>query len=451
MKKLSLNVLIGCLSFSMIQSCKKEEFVASGSGLGDWTTATHSNSVSPNYDVVFNTNAVNRIDIVISEENWDVMENNLTDLMNQTTTPGSFSDESPVYVPCDFYFNNAQWYNVGVRYKGNSSLYSAFRDGIGKLPLRFEFDQFEDDYPEIHNQRFYGFKEITMSSNFKDESFMRESSATDLFRDFGVPAARTAFYEVYVDYGDGSVYFGLYTMVEVIFDSFLNDWFGSESGNCYKPDGDGAKFSSSDFNLDDFDKKTNKESTDRSDIQAMYTALQATTRTSDINQYKSDLEALFDVDGFMKYLAVNNTIRNWDTYGNMTHNYYLYHDPADDLIKWIVWDNNEAFTNGVGNRNALSFEMNEVSTEWPLISYLINIPEYKTIYDNYLDSFIHSTFTNANTDNLFSTQSALISNSAAAETSGYTFLSNANSHNTAVSEIKTFCTNRVTAAELYLP
>lgn len=451
MKNISIKFLVVILAFGLMLSCKKEEFVASGSGLADWTTATHSNSVSPNYDIVFNNSKVNRIDIVISEDNWKVMEDNLSDLVAQSTTPGSFPDESPVYVPCEFHFNDKQWYNVGVRYKGNSSLYSPIQSGIGKLPLRFKLDEFEDDYPEINNQRFYGFKELSMSSSYKDESFMRESTATDLFRDFGVPAARTAFYEIYVDFGEGSVYFGLYTMVEIIFDSFLNDWFGSESGNCYKPDGDGAKFGSSDFNIDDFEKKTNKESTDRSDIKAMYTALQASTRTSDVDLWKSDLEALFDVDGFMKYLAVNNTIRNWDTYGNMTHNYYLYHDPADDLLKWIVWDNNEAFTDGVGNRNALSFEMSEINDEWPLISYLIDIPEYKTIYDNYIDSFINSSFANTNTDNLFSTQDALISNSATSEISGYSFLNSSADYSSAVSEIKTYCTDRVTAAEQYLP
>ena len=99
---------------------------------------------------------------------------------------------------------------------------------------------------------------------------MREKTASDIFRYYGVPATRTAFYEIYIDKGTGSYqYFGLYTMNEVVFDSFLNNYFGSESGNCYKPDGDGAKFSVTGFSLADFEKKTN-EATGRDDIQAMY-------------------------------------------------------------------------------------------------------------------------------------------------------------------------------------
>jgi len=167
-----------------------------------------------------------------------------------------------------------------------------------------------------------------------------------VFRSFGVPAVRTAYYEIYIDKGSGAEYYGVYTMCEVVFDTFLSSWFGTKSGNCYKPDGDGAKFQAGTFTLADFEKKTNELAADFTDIQALYDALHADTRTSDAAAWRAGLEAVFDVDGFLKYLAVNNTIQNWDTYGKMTHNYYLYNDPADGLIKWIVWDNNEAFQLG---------------------------------------------------------------------------------------------------------
>jgi hypothetical protein len=64
----------------------------------------------------------------------------------------------------------------------------------------------------------------------------------------------------------------------------------------------------------------------------MYDYLHASTRTSNPTQWEKDLEPEFDVDGFLKYLAVNTTIQNWDTYGRMTHNYYLYNDPAMGIL-----------------------------------------------------------------------------------------------------------------------
>ena len=39
--------------------------------------------------------------------------------------------------------------------------------------------------------------------------------------------------------------------------------------------------------------------------------------------WRANLETVFDTDVFLKYLAVNTVVQNWDTYGRMTHNYYL--------------------------------------------------------------------------------------------------------------------------------
>ncbi len=68
----------------------------------------------------------------------------------------------------------------------------------------------QEEYTEIDDQRFYGFKQLSLSSNYSDNSFLREKVAADIFRESGVPAAQTAFYQVYVDYGEGPIYFGLY-------------------------------------------------------------------------------------------------------------------------------------------------------------------------------------------------------------------------------------------------
>ncbi len=433
--------------------------VIAGEGLADWTTETHSNEAVADYSTVFDQSKVNRLDIVLSAEEYATMQSDLAGLAASSGGPGgggpggggggNFADENPVYVAADLFFNGIQWYEVGLRYKGNSSLYSSYQAGIGKLPLRLKFDKFEDEYPEIKNQRFYGFKDISLSNNYKDASFMREKTATDIFREFGVKAPRSAYYEVYVDAGEGPTYFGLYTMVEVVFDTMLAEQFGSDSGNCYKPDGEGARFGATGFNLDDFEKKTNEDEADWSDIQELYDVLHAATRTTDGEQWKTDLEAVFDVDGFMKYLAVNNTIQNWDTYGRMTHNYYLYHDPADGLIKWIPWDNNEAFTES-GPQGPLSLGMDEVTDDWPLISYLIAVDDYRAIYDNYVAQFIEGTFEPSKMDAQYSGLNGLISSSATTETAGYTFLNGSGNYASAIAEIKAHCVSRNAAAIAYL-
>ena len=217
--------------------------------LSDWTTETHSNDVDPDYDIVFPQDKVNRIDLVISSTNWNIM---IDDMTNKYGSFGSGaggladdSDENPIYVPCSLFFNDIEWYQVGLRFKGNSSLKTTWGQGIWKLPLRLNVDRFEDEIPEINNQRFYGFKELSLSNCYDDESLIREKVVPEIFRDFGVPAPQTAFYRIYIDYGDGPIYFGLYTMVEIVDDTMVEDQFTEDDGNIYKPEGTGA----SSFNL----------------------------------------------------------------------------------------------------------------------------------------------------------------------------------------------------------
>lgn len=431
-----------------VYGCKKvifvpdEEIAETNSGEG---SATHDNGFPANYDIVFQESKVHRIDIVFTTKEWSDMQADLATKTQGGGGPGgTFNSENPEYFPADLYYNGLVWEHVGVRYKGNSTL----RANSGKLPLRFDFDEFEDDYEGISNQRFYGFKELSMSSNYNDPSLIREKTANQVFRDFGVPAVRTAYYEIYIDEGDGNrQYYGVYTMCEIIFDTFLKDYFGSKTGNCYKPEDDGANFAQSGFTLDGFELKTNEDLNDKSDITEMYNYLHASTRTSDAAQWRSDLESVFDVDGFLKYLAANNTIQNWDTYGNMEHNYYLYHDPADGLIKWIVWDNNEAFQEGKRS-GALSFAMTEVGNDWPLLSYLIADEVYEAQYKSYVKSFIETSFSSSIMNTWYTNQESLLSTSASNERSGYSYVNG--QFSSAISTLKSHNTSRIAAAEAYI-
>ncbi len=321
-----------------------------------WGAETHSKEAEPNYEVVFSQDEVNRLDITISPENWQVMLDDMTSLYGEfganpsgsgtrqggprgqnqpsagkmpptegQTPPGESppageppvqngdqapargdrpaggggmleGDESnPTWIPVTIEFEDDTWTNVGLRFKGNSSLKDTWSNGNYKLPLKLDFDEFEDDYAEIDDQRFYGFKQLSLSSNFKDSSFLHEKVAADIFREAGVPAAQTAFYQVYVDYGEGPVYFGLYTMVEVVDDTVIETQFEDDGGNVYKPSGSGATFAASSFSEASFDKETNQDKADYSDILALYKALHADTRTSNPEIWRSDLEAVFDV------------------------------------------------------------------------------------------------------------------------------------------------------------
>lgn len=420
----------------------------------DWTISTHEVLTTPNYDVVFNQNEVIRIDLVIGDEEWDTMQDDLSDNLSSSggrpgMRGGGLTEFDPIWVPCSVFHNGLEWYKVGVRYKGNSSLTSAYQSGIDKLSFKLDFDQFESDYPAIRNQRFYGFKQLSLKNNYDDPSLVREKVASDLFRKFGMASSQTSFCAVYVDFGSGPQYFGLYTLVEEVDDTVLDSQFADGSGNCYKPDGDAATFSSGTYDESELVKQTNKDSADYSDVSNLYDVINSSLRTSDLETWKTNLENSLDLDVFLKWLAANTSIQNWDTYGNMTHNFYLYHNPSSKLLEWIPWDANEAFQSGKLS-GSLSLGLSEVGNSWPLISYLIDVPEYEEKYQAYLQQFIDEVFVPSKMQSLYDSYYNLLKEYAYAEESGYTFLRNDAEFDSAIETLKSHVSQRNTAVLSYL-
>jgi len=419
----------------------------------DWTTETHSKDAAPDFDEVFNDAEVKRLDIVVTENRWNTMLANMTNLYGSFGNGnGSFSDDDddPIFVPASVLYKGTEWYRVGIRFKGNSSLANTWADGNLKLSFKLDFDEFEDDYPQIDDQRFYGFKKLSLKNNFDDESMLREKVATDIFKDAGVASSHAGFYTLYVDSGNGPQYFGLYTLVEEVDDTLIETQFSNGDGNLYKPDGDAASFSNGTFDQDELVKKTNEDEADFTDVQNLYDILHDGSRTSDPETWRTNLETVFDTDTFLKYLAVNTIIQNWDTYGRMTHNYFLYNNPDNNKLKWIPWDNNEALQTGKqGGAHALNFSgLN--STTWPIIGYMYNDPVYKATYDLYVKEVIDNAFSTDKVQALYTTYATLIEPYATSEISGYTFLESSSDFQNAVTILKNHATTRATAVSNYL-
>jgi len=418
----------------------------------DWTAETHGNEAEPNFDEIFPDDEVQRIDIVISEDNWDVMIDDMEDLYGSFGSPtgNDFADENPVFVPASVFYDDIEWYKVGVRFKGNSSLASSWGSSIMKLSFKLDFDEFEDAYPQIDNQRFYGFKQLSLKNNYNDESMLREKVAADIFSGAGLAMSHTAFYKVYVDNGNGPIYFGLYTLVEEVDDTVIETQFADGTGNLYKPDGDAASFESGSYDEDEFVKQNNEDVADYTDVRALYEIIHDGSRTSDPEAWRTSLEAVFDTDVFLKYLAINTVIQNWDTYGRMTHNYFLYNNPATNKLTWIPWDNNEAFQDG-NREGALSLDFSDLDdSAWPLIAYMYDDEVYRAVYETYLQETIDNYFVIADIQALYTTYSSLVEDAATSEISGYTFLESTSDFYSAVSTLNSHVESRTTAVNNYL-
>ena len=413
----------------------------------DWTAATHekldAEEIMANMDTIFDTAQVQRMDITIDSANWLVMQQNLADLKAQLGGSTDFSlMDDPIDVPCDIEYNGKQWYRVGIRFKGNSSLYGA---NSNKLPFKLNFDKFEDIYPAIKNQRFYGFKKFSLKNNIKDESLLHELTACELFRDFGLKSSHAAFYKLYVDYGSGPVYFGLYTLVEEVDDTVLKTQYSDNDGNLYKPEEDAAAFAAGTFDTYEFAKKTNESDLDYTDVQCLYDVLNSDLRVTDPTAWKTNLENILDVPVFLKWFAANNVLQNWDTYGVMPHNYYLYRNPDTQLFEWIPWDNNEAL---ISDRRCLSLDASEVTDQWPLLRYLLDDSDYAEAYRQNVHEFATSLFNCTRMAPLYDARAALIEDAVLSESANYTFTSPRGFFE-AVSALKAHVADREAAALAY--
>ena len=394
-----------------------------------WRDETHSNSADPNYAVVFPENEVNTMTITIAPDDWQAMLDDMTATYGEPGSgggggaggpgqgdpgarparpgggeagerpggfgqggAGDFTTENPIWVAGDIEFEGDVWTDVGVRFKGNSSLMNAWSSGSLELPLKLDFDEFEDENPAIDNQRFYGFKQLSLSNNYNDATFMRDAVTSDILADAGITSAETAFYDLTIDYGEGPVSFGLYTMIEVIDDTVIDRFFGDDDGNIYEADGRSVSLAEGTYDgiSASFQKENNEDEADWSDIEALYTALHSDLRQSDPAAWKAELEGIFDVDTFLHWLAINTVIENWDTYGAATHNFYLYNNPETGQLTWVPWDHNEALKEG--QRSNMTLSMDGIGDQWPLISFLLADSDYYATYVDYVDETINTAF-----------------------------------------------------------
>ena len=183
-----------------------------------------------------------------------------------------FTGSDPSYFEATVTVGDLTWCHAGMRFKGNSTLSQAWTAGSEKLPFRLDFDRFEDTYPEVDDQRFYGFSDLSFGNNLGDATVVRDVMSSIVLQDRGVPAARNRFAAAWLDAGEGPVYLGLYTMVEDPSDALPERIWGDDDGDLYEGDGTCADLTC--YDAESFEPKTSDEA-DGAQVQALVDALAA--------------------------------------------------------------------------------------------------------------------------------------------------------------------------------
>jgi spore coat protein H len=345
-------------------------------GLLDATDDPAHREDDPNLDFVYDESVVRRLDIRMTSDRFSRMQNDLTEQLARPQDERDF-----IYVEGEVEFAGEVWRHVGVRYKGSSSVEFPHELGQRKLPLKLDFDEFEEIYPAFYNQKFWGLKKLSLSNGFQDPTLLRELLCLRLMREAGAHVSRGAPLAVWFDNGTGPTYWGLYTAAEQIDDVFLEDRFGDESGNLYKPEGEGADLTR--FVEASFEKKTNEDEADFDDVKNLIEVLNAAY--PDTAAQKAAIEAVLEVDTLLPWLAVNSAICNFDSYATNNQNYYLYFHHDDGRARFITWDHNLAFGSPVAlftAQNAHRWSiLDPFEGERPLIERVLEIPEWRAEYE----------------------------------------------------------------------
>lgn len=370
-----------------------------------WVDSSHANRKADTLNGF--TKAFRTITFKWSKQNWDRMMKAMTDScgkfgMSAGGGGGFFGPSTNcqagqydiiekaalIWVPVDLEADGQVWKNVAIRLKGNASLQSAWVAGNYSLPFRINTDKLEDSFPTAKDQRFYGFQKVSFYNSQQDSTSIRGPVAGEIFRQFGVPAPLSVPVKVVLKFGDTTKEVGIYEMVEVPDEPFLTRNFQNDSGNLYKPLSKLDKYVDSEWVDEDIPG-------DRSDAKALIAAINAANRTSDSAAWHRTMEKAIDVQGFLRWLAASTAIMNWDAYGNLSHNYFLFNDSG--TFKFITYDFGWSFdyqmaTNGIVSRTSIWYDaaaggfMN--LGPFPLVKNLLADKNYCESYRKYMTDVI---------------------------------------------------------------
>lgn len=324
----------------------------------------------PENGEVFNDNVVSRFDISIDPDTLDWIYDNV---------------ESNQEFHAIMVFNNGSvadtMDNIGFRLRGNTSRFSA------KKSFKLSFNTFES------GRKWYGMEKLNLNGEHNDPSISRSKLGWDLLRHMGVPAPRASHTEVYIN----GNYYGLYICTEHIDEEFVDSRFDNQDGNLYKclwpadlaylgPDPEAYKYTIGERRA--YALKTNTEEDDYSDLAEFIGVL----NNSSAQQFVCEMDEVFNVYDYLKVIAVDVFIGNWDGYIYNKNNFYLYYNTETGKFEYIPYDIDNTF--GIdwmdrdwGTRDIYDWQQhgNEVR---PLYTRIMDNQELKDQYSFFVNQLL---------------------------------------------------------------
>jgi spore coat protein CotH len=349
------------------------------------------------------------------------------------------------YLHCSFRFTNSLMdtilvFDVGIRLRGNTSR------NHPKKSFKLKFKEFE-------GEKFFDQKKFNLKAENNDPSFTREMLALQTFRRNNMAAARSHHTEVYIN----GEYMGLYLNVEQLDDEFVQSRFDNDSGNLYKCTWPATLEDDGQIYDDDiYELKTNKDINDRSVLAHFVHVL----NNSPDEEFEGALEEVFNVEKYLKYLAVEALTGHWDGYSYNKNNFYLYENDDTGLIELMPYDVDNTF--GIdwiggdwGKHDVMNWSNPQEAR--PLTKRILARGKYLAEYVSLLETMLDGDFSAEYFNPLFDELKSMLSDHVARDayfplTFGYTFADFSNSYTQTVADhlpygLKPFVTTRSLTAQ----
>jgi len=272
--------------------------------------------------------------------------------------------------------------NIGIRLRGNTSLNAA------KKSFKISFNTF------VPGQKYKGLEKLNINGEHNDPSIIRSKLCWNLCEKMEISASRANHVRLYIN-GD---YFGLYINVEHVDEEFVNLRFGGNGNlykclwpatleylgtnpNLYKLESGGRRI---------YELKTNTIEDDYSDLAQFIDILNNTSNEN----LKCELEKVFNVQDYLKCIAMDILTANWDGPIYNKNNFYLYHNPSTGKFEYIPYDLDNTF--GIQwfgewtDRNIYAWAQN--GEPRPIYNRIIQNDTYRRQFTYYINRFLEDPF-----------------------------------------------------------
>jgi spore coat protein H len=295
---------------------------------------------------IFGPGKLHRVTVSVSKSEWDVLQTSgIRGNFGQRGEDHTLSDGRMVHIGggfgmafpwihADLILNGKEVRDAGLRYKGNNSFVKPTATNPFSANLKVKTDQFggKGDWE--------GVETLNFNAGARDPSLMREAMAYAIFRAAGVPAPRTAFAEITYNVPGlhDNARGGVYTLVENVNKQFLKRVLPPGTGLLMKPEGTRGGVQSLGPAWSSYISTYRPEREATPHEQQRMIEFAGLISQPDVAVFREKIGTYLDVDGFLRFIAVNLFIANNDSYIGGNHNYYLYLDPKDDKFRFIPWD-----------------------------------------------------------------------------------------------------------------